>query len=335
MFTWIFSHPSLERSAASPKYGSPAVGMQFLNGSWRWIQISPPATAGILLMLQVSGYLLKITKMAQAVRLAGVGRQYFTLENDGSGSYSISFKYSSPWEAGAPPAQRIYLNISLPEEISLASPEIISFAALSAPAPEELSLLQSEPEMNLLGSLPANFDWRDSGNVPPVRNQGSCGSCYAFATVGAMEAAMRINGITADLSEQFLVSCTRKEDGYINSGCSGGRPDSHKFHLGSLAKAQSTAGAVFESSMPYTASDSACYAVDHPYQLTSWHTVAPTWNTIPDAETIKNIIYTKGPVAASLCSLSAFNAYRSGIFTTNETCSGATNHAINPRRMDH
>ena len=61
----------------------------------------------------------------------------------------------------------------------------------------------------------------------------------------------------------------------------------------------------------------------------SWHTVNPTWNTIPDAETLKNIIFNNGPVAASICSLSAFNAYRGGIFTTNETCSGSrTNHAI-------
>ena len=261
--------------------------------------------------------------------IGGVGRQYFNLENDGSGSYSISFKYSSPWEAGAPPAQRIYLNILIPEEISLASPEIISFASFSAPAPEELSLLQSEPEMNLLGSVPANFDWRDSGNVPPIRNQGSCGSCYAFATVGVMESAMLINGISADLSEQFLVSCTRKENGYINSGCSGGRPDSHIYHFNTPAYQQSSPGAVFESSMPYTASDSTCYAVDHPYRLMSWHTINPTWNSIPDAETIKNIIYTNGPVAASICSLSAFSNYNGGIFTTNETCSGSrTNHAI-------
>ena len=257
-----------------------------------------------------------------------VGRQYFTLENDGSGPYSISLKYSSPWEADTPPARRIYLDISLPEEINLATPEIISFAALSAPAPEELSLLQSGLEMDMLGPVPESFDWRDSGDVPPIRNQGSCGSCYAFATVGVMESAMLINGISADLSEQFLVSCTQGT-GYINHGCDGGRPDSHIYHVGTLAKAQSAAGAVLESSMPYTASDSTCYAVDHPYRLMSWHTVNPTWNTIPDADTLKNIIFNNGPVAASICSLSAFHSYDSGIFTTNETCSGSrTNHAV-------
>jgi len=46
--------------------------------------------------------------------IGGVGRQYFYLENDGSGSNSISFKYSSPRNASASPAHRIYLNISIP-----------------------------------------------------------------------------------------------------------------------------------------------------------------------------------------------------------------------------
>ncbi len=260
--------------------------------------------------------------------IGGTGRQYFILENDGSDSQTISFKYSSPWQAESSPERRIYLNISLPEEVYLASPENISFMAMSAPESIEPSLLQSDGEMEILGSFPDNFDWRDSGNVPPIRNQGSCGSCYAFATVGVMESAMLINGISADLSEQFLVSCT-EGTGYINHGCDGGRPDSHIYHVGTLAKEQSAAGAVFESAMPYTASESTCTAVDHPYRLMSWNTVNPTWGTLPNEDVIKNAIYTKGPIAASICSLSAFNNYSGGIFTTNETCSGSqTNHAI-------
>ena len=117
---------------------------------------------------------------------------------------------------------------------------------------------------------------------------------------------MLINGISADLSEQFLVSCTQD----YNNGCGGGYPDSHKYHLSTIAQNQSAAGAVFESEMPYTASESACYAVSHPYQLMSWHRVNPEWNTIPDTETLKDIIYNNGPIAASVCSLSAFNSYR-------------------------
>jgi len=61
----------------------------------------------------------------------------------------------------------------------------------------------------------------------------------------------------------------------------------------------------------------------------SWHTIDPTWNTVPDTDAIKSIIFNKGPVATSICSLSAFNNYKGGIFTTNETCGGSrTNHAV-------
>ena len=50
-------------------------------------------------------------------------------------------------------------------------------------------------------SLPEAYDWRDYGGLPPVRNQGGCGSCWAFATVGPLECNIRIkDGITVNLS---------------------------------------------------------------------------------------------------------------------------------------
>ncbi|RKX23478.1 MAG: hypothetical protein DRP45_10460, partial [Candidatus Zixiibacteriota bacterium] len=56
--------------------------------------------------------------------------------------------------------------------------------------------------------LPAQFDWRDSTTLPPVKNQGGCGSCWAFGTVGPLECNIKIvDGIEVDLSEQWLVSC--------------------------------------------------------------------------------------------------------------------------------
>ncbi|TET95051.1 MAG: hypothetical protein E3J26_03470, partial [Candidatus Zixiibacteriota bacterium] len=66
--------------------------------------------------------------------------------------------------------------------------------------------------------LPDSFDWRDAHVLPPVKNQGGCGSCWAFGTVGPLECNIKIlDGVTEDLSEQWLVSCN-------SSGwsCSGG-----------------------------------------------------------------------------------------------------------------
>ena len=57
-------------------------------------------------------------------------------------------------------------------------------------------------------ALPSYWDWRQHNGVTPVKNQGDCGSCWAFSTVGTMEAMILIaSGITTDLSEQQLVSC--------------------------------------------------------------------------------------------------------------------------------
>merc|ERR1719231_1521398 len=63
-----------------------------------------------------------------------------------------------------------------------------------------------------------SVDWVERGAVTPVKNQGSCGSCWAFATTGAMEGAFQIAGnpLTA-FSEQQLVSCDTGDD-----GCDGG-----------------------------------------------------------------------------------------------------------------
>ncbi|MDM8537373.1 leucine-rich repeat domain-containing protein [Desulfobacterales bacterium HSG17] len=73
--------------------------------------------------------------------------------------------------------------------------------------------------------LPPAFDWRNQGIVTPAKDQGECGSCWAFASVGVLESKILMKeGTLYDLSEQQQVSCNNDM-----GGCVGGDSDALKF----------------------------------------------------------------------------------------------------------
>jgi cathepsin L len=97
-------------------------------------------------------------------------------------------------------------------------------------------------------SLGADIDWTQKNVVSPVKNQGNCGSCWAFSAVATLESFALMNGKTAILSEQQLVDCSKK---YGNDGCNGG------FNYQGLAYVKDH-GIATGADYPYAAKTQAC-----------------------------------------------------------------------------
>lgn len=163
--------------------------------------------------------------------------------------------------------------------------------------------------------LPRHFDWREmAGGLTPIKNQGSCGSCWAFATAGVFENVLRVrDGVTKDLSEQYLVSCNKQ--GY---SCGGGwwAHDMHQQY-----------GLVPESLFPYEASDVQCKQdLKYEEKIAKWAFVTQQ-DDVPAVEKIKEAIYLYGPVAVAFNASGSVSSYHSGVF--NDCSSGGdVNHAV-------
>ena len=104
-----------------------------------------------------------------------------------------------------------------------------------------------------LAHAAATVDHHASGKMVPVKDQKSCGSCWAFASNSALEGTIAVMRNTAPvhLSEQQLVDCTNRKSGYYTWGCGGGS-------MKPAWKYQKDFGAVLEKDYAYTGIDGTC-----------------------------------------------------------------------------
>ena len=142
---------------------------------------------------------------------------------------------------------------------------------------------QSDETCGGNNGLPESFNWADKGMITPARNQGSCGSCWDFAGVAAVEAMYNIGngaGTSPDLSEQEVLSCVTP-----NMGCSGGWPST----VLSYAR---TKGIGLESCSPYLGSDDPATCKDQ----CSTRVGYGTYRAISSKEDLFKYVYQVGPV---------------------------------------
>ena len=187
--------------------------------------------------------------------------------------------------------------------------------------PEELK--------RLLGRLPSTFnedevvileetndtavDWRTKGAVNPVRDQGGCGSCWAFGSTAAMEAEhFIVTKSLLQLSEQQLVDCDTK-----SSGCNGGL-ESYAFSY------LSSHGQELRSAYPYTGKTGTCKFAAASAKVTVKSQTAVAAKSVAQ---LKAAIAKQPTNVGVEADKSVFNAYKSGILNSS-TCGTKLDHAV-------
>ncbi|MBU0982362.1 MAG: C1 family peptidase, partial [candidate division Zixibacteria bacterium] len=177
-------------------------------------------------------------------------------------------------------------------------------------------------ELSVTRDLPDAFDWRDEFTLTPVKNQGGCGGCWAFAANGVFENLMKMkDSVEIDLSEQWLISCS--DAGTCEHG--GWYSDAFPYYQ-YQTDICGDHGAVLEADYPFEEADSPCACpVPHYFHINSWAWIGSGAYSTPTIEQMKQAIVEYGPIAIALHASDALQAYGGGIFNACET--GSINHA--------
>ncbi|CAN0317739.1 unnamed protein product [Lampetra planeri] len=167
--------------------------------------------------------------------------------------------------------------------------------------------------------VPQSMDWRDQGLVTPIKNQGLCGSCWAFSSTGALEGQWkRRSGELVPLSEQNLLDCSRPEG---TEGCGGGwMDDAFQYVL-------DQGGIDSESDYPYTATDVDSCHYD-PSRMVAQMSGFVDVRKGSEKDLI-TAVASVGPVSVAIdAGHQSFQLYESGIYYEPECNSTELDHAV-------
>ncbi|RZC38023.1 cathepsin L1 [Asbolus verrucosus] len=197
--------------------------------------------------------------------------------------------------------------------------EMKSYTGLVVPKefPQPLIEITSRASLGLDEKVkaPNSFDWRDQGAVSQVKNQGGCGSCWAFSSTGALEAQVKIvQGKSVLASEQQLVDCVTD-----NYGCGGG------WMTTAFAYIAQAGGIDSDEAYPYEAVDGSCH---YRPEKSVAHVEGFAELKQADEELMAEMVATKGPVSVAIDADGDFASYVSGVYYNADCDREAFNHAV-------
>ena len=247
------------------------------------------------------------------------------------------------FKVGVNPAMRYDLNQLCGRRVELLPPEMLAPGSTVPPGlAKKTPTPQPTPQPTATTTptpAPSQLPNPYFGFFTPPKDQGNCGSCWAFGTIDEAETAVLVGkgapagevsadgavidsiakgGTDINLSEQYVLSCNP-----WRWSCSGGN-DALAFLVAPYD------GAMTESCFPYQAKNLRCKYCSSPtwYQLSAWgYTPGGSDTTIPTVDAIKAAIYTYGAVTAYVYADADFQAYTGGVFNATTTYS-STNHQI-------